>query len=147
METAFTGNVGGTNIKLTVIPVTIQDINQGTPVYNEVELSNGPVSGGSNLGHSYAVGNQAHITMMDHNGQGFVDSSGKLSVWNKGLATGAHYAGHLMGLPDTHQSGTGVMDAGPGQNVTSNDLKNVMQTDPPGMGVRNRVINCPHPDC
>jgi len=52
-----------------------------------------------------------------------------------------------MGLPDTNVEGNGVMDRGPGVEITSADLSVIAQRDPPDMGVRNQVIRCPHPDC
>jgi RHS repeat-associated protein len=143
-------NVDGTNLTVRVIPVTTQDIEQGNaPIYNDVQLSNGPLPGGINGGHSYVnplQGNDARITMMDVRGEPIIGAipGGTSITWGaKGEATGAHYGGHFMGLRDVPGGGNNVMAAGPGREMTRGDLATITQANPPNTGVRNRIIRCP----
>lgn len=148
IESGLTGNFEGVSLTTRVEALTPAQA-QSAEIINSVVLSSGPLPGGPNNGHSYGgpEGNQANINMMDQHGQGFVDPSGAWSVGAKGALTGAHYGGHLMGLPDTRQSGNGLMDNGNGGALTRRDINTMTQRDPPGSGVRNTIVRCPHPDC
>jgi uncharacterized protein RhaS with RHS repeats len=145
-SSVFQGVVDGHQVTTQVMPLAQSEFNRA-PVVNTMEVASGPLMSGNNGGHSYVGpdGNQAHVSMVDQNGQRMPGVLGSSTEATHGAYTGAHEVGHLLGLPDTHQPGNGIMDDGTGTHVTSGDLRRIMQTDPM-QGVRNTILHCP-PDC
>ncbi len=142
IEHTFSGNFNGTNVTTTVVQGKVDG------VVNTVALTNGPVEGGHNLGHSYVQnGSAGHITMADQRGAALPGPNGSnsTSTSDKGALTGAHEAGHLMGLPDTGVIGSGIMDRGSGGTVTGTDIRTISQNQTPS-GAINSVSRCPQ-DC
>lgn len=140
IEHTFSGNFDGTNVTTTVVQGKVDG------VVNTVALTNGPVEGGHNLGHSYVRnGSEGHITMADQRGAALPGPNGSTSTSDKGALTGAHEGGHLMGLPDSGVRGSGIMDKGSGGTVTGADIRTISQNQTPS-GAINSVSRCPQ-DC
>jgi uncharacterized protein RhaS with RHS repeats len=143
IESKFTGNFDGVNTTMTVVQGPVDDV-ENTMVITSGRTTGGD-SFGSSRGHSYVRnGTEAHVTMIDVRGES-ITADGLVSTGEKGANTGAHYGGHLSGLPDTHQDGPGIMDKGNGASVTGSDIRTISQKITPG-GTRNDVKRCPE-DC
>lgn len=141
IEGTFTGTFDGTNVTTTVVPGPVNGVE------NTMSITSGPTVGGTSGGHSYVRGgNEAHVTMVDQSGGTVRQSDGTQTQSQKGAMTGAHEGGHLMGLGDTNQTGSGIMDRGSGTAVSGSDISTMSQRQTPS-GAINDVIRCPSDDC
>ena len=141
IESKWTGNIDGRNIRTTVVPEVLAGVE------NFTIITNGPATGGNGDGHSYVQGgNTAHISMLDIKSRGIAQPDGSVTVSSKGDATPAHEGGHLMGVPDSKQTGAGLMDSGGGKNPTGQDVDKLLAEPQPGRA-RNSLNYCTPSGC
>jgi RHS repeat-associated protein len=150
IQTTWTGNFGGTNVRTTVV--------QGTSpldptVHNQMKITSGNTSrtdpeNHQGEGHSFTRGQRStELTMKDVNGTPIPQAGGYPSTTSaKGPNTPAHEAGHLMGVPDRDNTPGSLMGTGPSTAITSRDLQDMQQRPLTPLGGVNTVIKCSEDD-
>jgi hypothetical protein len=150
---AFSGNFSGLNVTTTVAELSPAQA-ATSPVVNTMEITEGPAAG-KNQGHSNVNrGSEGRLTMIDQEGRGITQPDGTTTRGEKGAMTGAHEGGHLLGIPDSDQAGPGLMDIGPGTDVSRKDFdpvlgssnEEVSQVETPS-GAINTIIRCTSAGC
>ncbi|HYI49110.1 MAG TPA: RHS repeat-associated core domain-containing protein [Allosphingosinicella sp.] len=141
IQSKWTGTFDGINVTTTVV--------QGTSpldpsVRNEWRITESPTSRQDptegHQGHSFVQGgNRGELTMRDVRGETIRQPNGTSTPNYKGANTPAHEGGHFLGATEG-RAGT-LMGTGNSSQVTGQDIRSIMQPNPPGGGI-NTIIRC-----